>query len=203
MPRRSTASLALLALVLAGCTVAAPPPALTAAEIDELRQRRADFRWEQTGLDESLRPPLPRVTALAPADYFDAVEKCLSNAGFDANVEPAGPTSAEHKIAVFVCESSFEYEGEWQNWFSDAQLDYLYAYYRDFLVPCLEQHGYSVANAPTAGQFRAGSGGWHPYFAIAAPHRDALLRDDRLPLECPAVPEGLHDPGWADMWLNP
>ena len=208
---RALAALLLL-VALAGCsTVSAPPPGLSQAERAELRSKITDSRWAATGLYPDQRPATPPVTTVSLEEWGYAYVKCMTIAGFDSYV--AGPdgsytrqdgdyTDAE-VVANYVCDISFEIEDQYDGWFNDAQLDYVYDYYRQSLVPCLERRGLEVAQAPTRNEFHATFGSWHPYFALVESERRELSADASVPVECPAVPPGIQDSGFVFLWDQP
>ena len=204
---------ALLVLVaLAGCaTVSAPPAGLSADEEAELRSRIADSYWAATGLYPDQRPATPPVTVVSLDDWGYAIAKCMNIAGFD-NYQ-GGPdgsftssgdvTSDAEVVAKFVCDMTFEMEGQYDSWLNDAQLDYVFDYFRQSLVPCLERRGLEVAQAPTRNEFRANFGSWHPYYAIEQSRFTEMATDLSVAVECPAMPPGIRDPGYGVFFNQP
>lgn len=85
------------------------------------------------------------------------------------------------------CESAVLSPNE-AGYFSTAQLDYLYDYYQDTLVPCLQLQGLDVGFAPSRSEFASVAGwvSWDPYSELGAavpPSRSAEIRS-----RCPGYP---------------
>jgi hypothetical protein len=201
---------ACLALVLAGCTVAhAPAPGLTADEKDFIRHQYAEALWAATGLYADQRPANPSVTVVSLVDWSSAFAKCMNNAGFERyTVSPDGNLmildhgtgdegSEAERLADYLCRMSFELEEQFDYRYSDAQIEYLYDYYREALVPCLAAEGFTVSAVPTRNEFEHGLGSWHPYLALSDELRLDLLSDRSFLVRCPPMPPGVTDPGYA------
>jgi hypothetical protein len=76
-----------------------------------------------------------------------------------------------------------------------AQLDYLYDYYLESLIPCLEVNGIHIRTVQTRKQFLDRAGGWNPYVSNGG----ALLGGTgRIAAKCPAYPEG-YGAGYASQ----
>ena len=201
-------------LLLVGCSATpAPEPGLDAADVDELRDYLIDIYWASTGLSDDLRPPRSSVTVVDGSDRDAAYVKCMNNAGFDNyDAIPGGGYTIgdasmddrrdDELIADYVCGTSFEIDGQFDGVYNDAQLDYLYDYYQQILVPCLQVLDYQVAEVPTRAEFSGNWGGWHPYYSVEALRQEAFFEDKRVPSECPPTPAGIADPGFAVFWTQ-
>lgn len=201
-------------LLLTGCSTAtAPEPGLDPEQLTEFRAYLLDRYWDSTGLSDDLRPPPPVVTTLTSEDWIPAYVKCMNNAGFDqyvANgdgsytmgVDDINARTDAEVIADYSCSSSFEIDGQFDDMYNDAQLDYLYTYYQQVLVPCVQLLGYDVVDVPPRTQFVENWGAWHPYFSVRSSEQDAFYADQRVPTDCPAVPAGVADPGFATFWTQ-
>jgi hypothetical protein len=75
------------------------------------------------------------------------------------------------------------------------QLDYIYAYYRNSLVPCLRTSGVGVAGMPAPDQFRDGSDNgltmWMPYDHLSSAPWLTAASLVSLREKCPPAPPGL------------
>ncbi len=211
---RRWALVAVSVVLLCGCaSVTAPQPGLDSDEEADLKQYIADLNWQVTGLSDDLRPPPPRVTTVSPDDRVPAYVKCMNIAGFDNYRATGGGgfeigdasmddrTDAE-LIADYVCNLSFEVDGQYDGWLNSGQLGYIFDYYRDSLVPCLETLGYEVQDAPSRAEFIRTLGGWHPYFAVRESQQALFFDDARVIDECAPMPAGIPDLGYAHLWDN-
>lgn len=206
--------LAAVVLALVGCSATpAPEPGLDPADVDELRDYLIDTYWASTGLSDDLRPPRPSVTVVDASDRDSAYVKCMNNAGFDNYYALSdggytiGDASMDARpedelIADYVCGTSFEIDGQFDGVYNDEQLDYLFDYYQQILVPCLQVLGYQVAEVPSRAVFAGNWGGWHPYFSVEALQQEAFFEDKRVPVKCPPTPAGIADPGFAIFWTQ-
>jgi hypothetical protein len=103
-------------------------------------------------------------------------------------------------IADYVCASSFEIDGQVEGVYNEQQLDYVFAYYWQILVPCLGVRGYEIVGIPTRADFVGAWGRWHPYFSVRQDQQRAFVADTRLPVDCPPMPAEIEDPGYANLW---
>lgn len=201
---------ALLVLALAGCsTTAAPRPGLSADELADRRIHTDTMNWAATGLGKEFRPATPALATVSRENWPSAYVTCMNNAGFDEYVaveggwtvgsEQDGPSEAE-RLAEYICTQSFEIEGQYDDWFNDAEIDYLYAYYREFLVPCLAERGFSPIASPTENEFADNFASWHPYFSVGASRRGELFDDLDTFALCPPTPPGVDDRGLSTLW---
>lgn len=193
------------ALLLSGCSVvSAPQPGLTADERDDVHRWLLDVRWRQTGLRDELRPPDPESHVVAADQWAQALVECMNAAGFD-NYSAAGggfgatevvQTADEmqaNTVAMYLCQGGISVE-EWdQSWFNPEQVDYLYDYYQQMLLPCLALHGLEVLDVPNRESFVARYGSWNPYFSLTAESESALRADQEVFTECRSMPPGMAD----------
>jgi hypothetical protein len=210
--RRAGVALALI-LALTGCsTVAAPAPGLSADEKDAVRRQQTEGLWAATGLNPDHRPASPPVTVVSVQDWAPAYVACMNAAGLDnytvapeggvriVDLELAAERTALERLSDYLCRMSFEVEGQFDHRYNGAQIDYLYDYFRESLVPCLAVEGFEVSSVPTRGEFARGIGSWHPYLALRDDLRLALLSDSSFLLRCPPMPPGIDDPGYASYF---
>jgi len=203
---RGLVALAVL-LALTGCSaVAMPEPGLSEAEREIVQQQTRDNYWAVTGLPDEQRPAATPMTVVPSEEWPTRFVECMNAQGF-ANYAVAGDGYSTYTIesedptvealASYVCSTSF-----WTDygWFNTAQLDYLYDYYEQTLVPCLAVHNAQIWGAPSREKFYAQGGGWHPYFNFPKKDQERIFADEALPDECPPVPPGMDDPGFSWLW---
>lgn len=186
----------LACLLLTGCAdqLTAPPSGLSKAELSAYQSAVTDRMWGFTGLDESLRPEVDVVT-LDLADWVVAMEACN-----DEYVVDDPEMQTELAVAQYACRARYQQSAEQLGLLNTAQLDYLYDYYQDRLIPCIRTRGLHVPDVPSraeavdVGQF--GSYPWNPYNGIVNFTREDL--EDVLTWRlCPAFPP---DAVFSQFW---
>jgi hypothetical protein len=187
------ASLALLA----GCapTPALPAP-LTQAEVKKrLAQQNAQW-WSSMFPDE----PVP---AVDPVEYLPMDEAgrrivaCLKDANIEGLLfgpdqswiylgdDPAGNDEVNRQY--FVCSLQYPTTVNEVRFLSDAELEWIFYYNRDRLVPCLQLLGFTVR--AHSGEYLQGSGDfWIPYYEMFP--IPSASEWERVDLRCPPSPVG-------------
>lgn len=160
--------LVVAALLLAGCTtqVAHPSP-LTEQELAQYVQTEQDSRWFYSDRSTQTRPRV------------DAVLIHLDEVG-----GPYNDCILDDEVSDTTCHLTYIYYPHEVGYFSASELGYLYDYFTDELVPCLEAQGLQIAQVPTRQQF-AGSAGfvsWDPYAEVNGPVPALVMQ------QCPAEP---------------
>jgi len=176
MPAR-LAALVAMALLLAGC-VAVPPPGPSEAEIAEYNAELLDLTWAATGLEGVVdRPATGSGRPLQSAAWFDATFACMSAQGIgnlaitsssESGFELYGAwTDADDQLAFYRCAAAnpIDPAGSLEV-LTDDQLDYIYDYYLQSLVPCMVLNGFAPTSAPTRVEFHALAGQWSPYYSV-------------------------------------
>ena len=175
------AALVAAALVLSGCAAVAPPGP-TDLEVAEYNERMVQNTWISTGITEIFaRPDVEQGAALSIDDWFNAVFACLSANGFDgfsisysyATGSSIGDSSGEvvtdaaAQLAFYRCAAANPVDvlasGEL---LSPAQIDYVYDYYQEWVVPCMIAEGFIVRDPPTRQDFHDLFGQWSPYWSV-------------------------------------
>lgn len=183
---------AILVLLLAGCATAQPEPltGLTEAEQAEYAQSFA-LQWSGIQLDD---PPRVDVVAYVPAaDWGAAVSGCMNAAGYDAYVDTGdgfffpGRSDADEaqNLALYTCIGEYPVRSDYSAYANHAQLEFLYDYFQDSLIPCIESSGYDVPNtAPARDEFVAYTVApkWNPYKVMTERATTELLE------RCPPSP---------------
>lgn len=94
------------------------------------------------------------------------------SAGFTNGLARTSNTGTEG-LAWYYCSAVLPTYDTLYSPLDDAQLDDLYEYYTEWLVPCLALEGSAVYNVPTRAQFGAGGSGqpgsWNPYLSARLP----------------------------------
>lgn len=204
MVLRAAAAVASIAL-LAGCASApAPPPGLDPAVVKTYIDEQDSLWWASMFPGEP-QPEVEAVEHVSSAEVAGKVNSCVLNAsppGVDITYEGSFSTDDPAADAAlnrqwFVC--SLQYPLDLSNpaaagFLSDAQLRYLYAYYRERLVPCLRSIGYTFPALPTldnrlADQTVNLGGGqyWLPYYVIR-PQPRTHAQWDYIDLHCAPPP---------------
>lgn len=182
------AAVIVVSLSVGGCTRALPPGP-TDEEIAASDQDLLDKTWKSTGLEGiEPRPVVASGEALADQDWFAAVFDCLSRAGvtvtglsygsaegFSILTDAGEPsTDIDEQLATYRCVAAHpSHLLDGMRPYSRAQLDFIYDYYRDWLIPCLSTVGYTVTDAPTREWFVLRNGQWNPYWALPLPNDGA------------------------------
>ncbi len=75
-----------------------------------------------------------------------------------------------YELANYICYARYPVDQSTIPVFGDEQINILYSYYVDHLVPCLEANGYPIEYVPSKATFRATfeSDQWAPYGAVDA-----------------------------------
>lgn len=163
--------------------------------------RNRDIVWEAMGLADAKRPPDPDVEYIGDDEWGAALADCMTDRGFVGYVESGGGiqmgdyTGDEYEaIAWYLCQATYQYDPRVLGGINASQLDYMYEYNRDTLVPCLEGHGIDVEQAPPrdeATTIDSEFAGWNPYYYMADGFDPTTNKADRNIYEsCPPFPRG-------------
>ena len=200
MGRGLVALVALLALC--GCTaVAAPEPGLSDAERKLFQREASDDWWNVSGLPDDVRPAAVPVTVVGAEEWPTLFVGCMNDLGFDNYRVRTGQVviSEYHGIdrdaatlAHYTCRVAYWTDAGRYN---ADQMDYLYDYYEQTLVPCLTVHDVELIDSPNRRDFVAGFGRWNPYDSIRDSDHDWALGDVGLLRDCPRMPPGMEDKG--------
>ena len=191
--------LLVLALTLAGCASA---PADDPADVSLRLQHRLDseFNPRLGGID---RPAATPVRFSLPNGWGGLMRGCMKDSGFDAfeydrfygftNAGKQQVYTGEQGLAWYHCTQELPTYDTVYVEFSDADLDLLYDYYVELLVPCLESVGAEVAEVPSRAAFADGGEGqpgwWNPYLSVMTPGSSANV--DLLFAKCAAYPDAV------------
>ena len=195
-----TRAIALVALVaslplLAGCVAAPAMPApLTPTEIAD-RYAAQQLDWWQSMFPDEPMPVVEPIEVIDPASPRNALLDCVSDAnlpgvtvsgGGFVDTEGGGRLDSDLNRQLFICSAQYPYDTAEMGYLSDAEMEWIYYYNRDRLLPCLKLQGYAVT-IPT-GRYEPGSYDfWMPYNLMSAIPTDDWARID---LACPPSPIG-------------
>lgn len=199
--RRAAVAAVASVLLLAGC---AQPPALpTGLTDDEVTAIFAEqnAQWWMTIYPDEPLPVVERVEYINPFESTEIVE-CIIAAHVPGVVADGGgfafqPTDPVverlYALAQYTCSMKYPYDpafAEQLGLYSDAQLEYLYAYFTERLEPCLKSIGARVYLHPTREEFLANAPylSWNPYDAIEQPNTAEEWQ--QLDYRCPPPPIG-------------
>lgn len=187
-------------LALAGC---APGPMDDSADVSLHLQQRLDVAFnpdQPGGID---RPPSGAVRFALPNGWGGLMGRCMNESGFAdfgydrfygfTNGGEVASRSGAEGLAWYGCTKQYpEYDTVFAK-FTDDELDALYDYYAEYLVPCLESLGASVTSMPSRTDFADGgegqAGWWNPFLAVAPPASTADV--DLLYAKCEPYPDAV------------
>lgn len=190
-------------LLLSACASEDPTDSPTSGELKqgaieaakEITNQQAEDQFRAEFPTGAL-PEAEFVRVVTSTDWPEAMAQCLQARGFDAVAKADGgvdsgfpPELAEsHAVATYQCRTSYPIDSTGQELDSKEELEGLYDYYRDDLVPCLESQGWSQENdPPSLSSFieTYDSDPWIPYAVV-----DPTSEDDWFALNkvCPQSP---------------
>ena len=179
-------------LLLVGCADVrkAPPSGVSETELESYRSLVDDQTWLYSGLAADYTQPVVDRIELNVDDWSEALRDCQQPIEQIADTEQA-------LLAQYTCRAKFQLNAGALALLNTAQLDYLYDYYQDTLMPCLGLRGVALEAVPRREEVvdvaRFGSYPWNPYdqlydFGLGMAAPDGLLA------ACPAFPpDGIFD----------
>ncbi len=134
-------------------------------------------------------PSTEIVRVIAPDEQPEVWQACMQEAGYEVSVTSDGGLTppqdlpddqwGAYDLANYICHAQYPVDQSLVPQFGTEQVDVLYGYYVEELVPCLQERGFEVDEPPTIETFRAswvsGDEGlhasestWFPYTAVDA-----------------------------------
>ncbi|WP_168627206.1 hypothetical protein [Cryobacterium sp. BB307] len=176
------ASALLVAVVLTGCAWGG---------VDDEREAAPDISPQEAfDYDEYLvlqqasgitnPPPTTMVRLISVNEANTVWSDCMHEQGYNVFVTFDGGQAAPvdlpesqyeaYELANYICYARYPVDQSTIPVFGDEQINILYSYYVDHLVPCLEANGYPIEYVPSKATFRATfeSDQWAPYGAVDA-----------------------------------
>jgi hypothetical protein len=163
---------------LSGC-VAVPPPGPSAAQRDAYRAETLRLTWANTGLTGE-PPAVDEQQVETDIDWVQAVAQCLtdngvasagwsygSGQGYSLAESPGVDLDDDAvQLSFYTCAAAFDPPQTFDAVLSDAQLDFIYDYYQDWLIPCVIMQGYHFTDVPTRTEFKVIAGQWSPFYSV-------------------------------------
>ncbi|MBF0671341.1 MAG: hypothetical protein IR160_02000 [Salinibacterium sp.] len=193
-----------LTVALVACSTSSPGPdvvPLTQAEKEAKSSDSLRLEWDALKREypEALMPEVERVRFVPPEEWAEAMAACLSTEGFPAEVTPDGGVQRQvaagqamaSDIASYVCNAKYPMDPQYEVKLNESQLRYLYKYYNNSLVPCLEDEGFRIPRAPSLQVFIDSYGtpdAWTPYASLVG---QPIVGWIELNDACPQNPDGL------------
>ena len=207
----SVAVAAAILIALSGCLHVVSPPHQTDDEralAHEAAQASAyeavlARSWAATDISEAMvRPDLAVGPALPEAEWIDAFFDCMANAGYlavglsygaglpyELILDEPEQTDSAIELAFFACLAAHSQSLPIQSApLTRAQLDYIYDYYQEMTIPCLEHHGYTPHLSLTRERFVTLEGAWSPYRQIWNETNPHVATSELVPLCGPETP---------------
>jgi hypothetical protein len=190
--------------VLSGCASSpSAPPLPTSHEVVIFALENLNGRWDTDALRSDGQSSNDGDIRIAKASMLDvAFAQCVSDAGYAeysidrfGTLSIPGPSAAESQLERGVrhyCDFAHQFSEPGTALLSSREREYLYEYYRKWLVPCLALAGYRVSDQPTRSAFISNwltPGWWSPYDAllpVLTTSNSAVLH-----AQCPALPPAM------------
>lgn len=184
-------AIAAAALLLAGCSAAPVAEPLSGLSDEEELSYAQSYALQWSGIEVPDAPAVEVVAYIPSAGWGTAVSGCMNAAGYaDYSATRTGMTYPSREddaetLALYTCIARYPVQSDFSAYANKAQLEFLYDYFRDSLIPCLAAEGYLVPGAaPTREQFTAFTvePRWNPYNALPTAPPSAVRE------ACPASP---------------
>lgn len=175
-----------MVLLLTGCAEPrkAPPSGVSATELESYRDLIDEQTWLYSGLAADYTKPVVERIELDVNDWSEALNACEQPIEEIADTEQA-------LLAEYTCRAKYQLNAGALALLNGAQLDYLYDYYQDTLIPCLGLRGIELASFPTREESvdvaRFGSYPWNPYDELFD-YGIGMAAPDGLLSTCPPFP---------------
>ncbi|MCY7287328.1 MAG: hypothetical protein LH624_03530, partial [Cryobacterium sp.] len=177
------------------------------AELEEIAKDILNDQMSQSELMSPgiVFPDVSLVRKVSPAEFALTNAECIQALGFDADVDVSGNLTMgpiadaqlnAREVARFTCAVQYPIDPMYYIPLNDAQVSYLYDYFKNDLTRCITDHGYQVNDPPSRQTFVSNyadnGGGWSPFDVVPAMSEADWAA---LNLECKQIPEGLSPTG--------
>ena len=182
-------------LLLSGCVQSSPAPAgLTHDDRVDFALQEQDMQWLLAELPG--QRPIVSPTFVGTEEYGRLLNECLTDLGLGQIVVFAGgvlglpqtPLTPDQRLSLYLCSAKYIIWPSELGYLSREELERVYDYYRDWLVPCIEAHGLPVPLSVSKSAFAATPGyvDWNPYYPLEQQLDPAVLSD--VQADCPIEP---------------
>lgn len=186
-------------LLLGGC---AASPVDDPADVSLHLQQRLDAAFNP-GPGGTDRPAATPVRFALPAGWGALMGRCMNSAGYASfkydrfygftNGGRDADRTGDEGLAWYHCTQQLPSFDTVYAEFNNADLDLLYEYYTEYLVPCLGSLGADVTEVPSREAFANGGEGqpgwWNPYLRVSPPASTADV--DLLFAKCEPYPDAV------------
>ena len=186
------------ALLLSGCVESSPAPAgLTDEDRIDFALQAQDLQWFLAELPG--QRPIVSPTFVTTEKYGPALSECFADRALvgvrvvhEAVLLPEAPLTPEQRLSLYLCSAKYVVSPDEVGYLSREELERVYDYYRDWLVPCIEAHGLSVSLSVSKKAFAATPGyvDWNPYYPLEQQFAPGALSE--VQANCPFVPPGIY-----------
>ena len=151
----------------------------------------ADQVAQQYGLTDL--PSVTPIRTISDNDVQDVLDACIKEAGFPGlSGEVPDDQQEQWHLAIYRCAASYPIDPKYQMPLTKSQLEILYKYYQETLVPCLRNHGHNPLDPPSRETFLSSWGtsqAYSPYATIAREVAQMTQEDqNNLQKTCPQRP---------------
>jgi hypothetical protein len=181
-------------------TAPEPPPPLDPDVAFEQYQGGIAEQWAelQQKYPDAVRPRVGFVRFITSEEEPEVIAACLRAQGIPAVIDENGvgtttPIGEEQRydLAWFACAVQFPVDPSEYQPLTDDEMYFLYRFYVDEQIPCLEARGYEISSPPGFDDFRARwwSGEmWAPYLDVVENDFQRFLATQEA---CPPLPPEL------------
>jgi len=183
-----------MVLLLTACAEPrkAPPSGVSETELGAYRDLIDEQTWLYSGLAaDYVKPEVERIE-LDVGDWSAALTAC------ELPIEEIAESDPEQALlAEYTCRAKYQLNAGALALLNTAQLNYLYDYYQDTLIPCLALRGIRLETIPTRNEIvdvaRFGSYPWHPFDQLFDYGLGMSAPDDLIASCPPFPPDGIFD----------
>ena len=148
------------------------------------------------------RPEVEFLRASTPLDFADSYVACMHDAGFPAVtlMIDGGVSSGQleeesfdaYLLADYECAVRYAINPTYYAPYSDEQMELIYDFYAEDLIPCITSLGFTVGEMPAFEVFaerELGGDPWNPVQLAAGTDYDVYMQ---IHESCETVPDGLY-----------